>query len=139
MTPRAVVGLFLVSALLAGCAVTGGSLPIGADDAQRAGVDLGPLPADVPPAAITSEAAVTVASTHVSGGPDRGAVLGVARGRASESAGAPAKTVWAVAYGPGGQVPMEGPQGGWEGISMQIVVIDDQTGAFMRTYVRSAP
>ena len=65
--------------------------------------------------------------------------FGVVGGRASESAGSPAKTVWAVAYGPGGQVPMEGAQGGWEAISMQIVVIDDQTGAFMRTYVRSTP
>ena len=117
----------------------GGARTIGADDAQRAGVDLGPLPPDAPPPAITSGAAVAVASAHASGGPDRGALLGVARERASESAGAPVKTVWAVAYGPGGQVPMNGPQGGSETISMQIVLIDDQSGAFMRTYTRSAP
>ena len=73
------------------------------------------------------------------GGPDRGSLLGVARGRASETAGSPAKTVWAIAYGPGGQVPMNGPQGGSETISMQIVLIDDQTGTFMRAYLRSAP
>jgi hypothetical protein len=139
MTPRAVVGLCLVSALLVGCAATGGSWTIGADDAQRVGVDLGPLPADASPPAITSAAAVTLASAHALGGPDRGSVLGVARGRASESAGAPVKTVWAVAYGPGGQVPMNGPQGGSETISMPVVLIDDQTGAFMRTYTRSAP
>ncbi len=139
MTPRAVVGVCLILGLLAGCAAIGGSLPIGADDAQRAGVDLGPLPADAPPPAITSAAAVAAASTHTSGGPDRGALLGVARGRASESAGSPVETVWAVAYGPGGQVPMMGPQGGSETISMQIVLIDDQSGAFMRTYTRSAP
>jgi hypothetical protein len=139
MTPRTVVGLCLISVLLAGCAATGGSLPIGADDAQRAEVDLGPLPADAPPPAITSGAAVTLASAHAVGGPDRGSLLGVARGRASETAGSPAKTVWAVAYGPGGQVPMNGPQGGSETISMQIVLIDDQTGAFMRAYLRSAP
>ena len=66
-------------------------------------------------------------------------LLGVARGRASASAGSPAKTVWAVGYGPGGQVPMEGPAGGSETISMQIVLIDDQTGTFMRAYVRSTP
>jgi hypothetical protein len=139
MRPRTFVGLCLISVLLAGCAATSGSLPIGADDAQRAEVDLGPLPADAPPPAITSGAAVTLASAHALGGPDRGAVLGVARGRASETAGSPAKTVWAVGYGPGGQVPMEGPAGGSETISMQIVLIDDQTGAFMRTYTRSAP
>jgi hypothetical protein len=139
MTARAVVGLYLISVLLAGCAATGGSLPIGADDAQRAEVDLGPLPADAPPAAITSGAAVAIASTHTSGGPDRGVFLGFARGRASESAGSPVKTVWVVAYGPGGQVPMMGPQGGSETISMQIVLIDDQTGTFMRAYLRSAP
>jgi hypothetical protein len=138
MTPRA-VGLCLVSALLAGCAATGGSWPIGADDAQRAEVDLGPLPADAPPPAITSASAVTFASAHALGGPDRGSLLGVARGRASETAGSPAKTVWAIAYGPGGQVPMNGPQGGSETISMQIVLIDDQTGTFMRAYLRSAP
>jgi hypothetical protein len=34
---------------------------------------------------------------------------------------------------------MMGPQGGSETISMQIVLIDDQTGVFMRTYTRSAP
>jgi hypothetical protein len=34
---------------------------------------------------------------------------------------------------------MNGPQGGSETISMQIVLIDDQTGAFMRAYLRSAP
>jgi hypothetical protein len=116
----------------------GGARTIGADDAARAGVDLGPLPADAPPPAITSAAAVTLASAQALGGPDRGPLLGVARGRASESAGSPVKTVWAVAYGPGGQVPMEGPQGGSETISMQIVLIDDQRGASMRTYVRSA-
>jgi hypothetical protein len=136
--PPAVVGLFLVSALLAGCAASGGSW-LGADDAQRAGVDLGPLPADAPPAAITSGEAVADASSHALGGPDRGVLLGVARGRASESAGSPAKTVWVVAYGPGGQVPMNGPKGGSETISMQIVLVDDQTGAFMRASVRSAP
>ena len=139
ITRRAVVGLCLTSVLLAGCAATGGSLAIGADDAQRAGIDLGPLPVDAPPPAITSASAVTFASAHALGGPDRGALLGVARGRASESAGAPLKTVWAVAYGPGGHVPMMGPQGGSETISMQIVLIDDQTGAFMRTFTRSAP
>jgi hypothetical protein len=73
------------------------------------------------------------------GGPDRGALLGVARGRASKSAGSPVKTVWVVAHGPGGQVPMNGPMGGSETISMQIVLIDDQTGTFMRASVRSAP
>jgi hypothetical protein len=117
----------------------GGARTIAADDAQRAGVDLGPLPADAPSPAITSGAAVALASAHASGGPDRGAVLGVARGRASETVGSPVKSVWAVAYGPGGQMPMMGPQGGSETISMQIVLIDDQSGAFMRTYVRSAP
>jgi hypothetical protein len=117
----------------------GGARTIGADDAQRVGVDLGPLPADAPPPVITSGEAVAVASAHALGGPDRGPLLAVARGRASESAGSPVKTVWAVAYGPGGQMPMMGPQGGSETISMQIVLIDDQTGAFMRTYTRSAP
>jgi hypothetical protein len=117
----------------------GGAPTIGADDAQRAGVDLGPLPADVPPPATPSTDAVAVASGHASGGPDRGPLLGVARGRATETVGAPVKTVWAVAYGPGGQVPMTGPQGGSETISMQILLIDDQSGAHMRTYTRSAP
>jgi hypothetical protein len=117
----------------------GGARTIGADDAQRAGVDLGPLPADVPPPAITSAAAAALASTHASGGPERGALLGVARGRATETPGSPLKTVWAVAYGPGGHIPMLGPQGGSETISMQIVLIDDQSGALMRTYTRSAP
>ena len=139
MTPRAVVGVCLIFVLFAGCVTTGGSRTIGANDAQRAGVDLGPLPADAPPPAITSAAAVADASAHAMGGPERGPLLGFARGRASESAGLPVKTVWVVAYGPGGQVPMEGPQGGSETISMQIVLIDDQTGAFMRTYVTSAP
>ena len=120
-------------------AAAGGARTIGADDAHRAGVDLGPLPADAPSPVITPAAAVALASTHALGGPDRGAPLGVARGWASESAGSPVKTVWAVAHGPGGQVPMEGPQGGSETISMQIVLIDDQTGAFIRSYVRSAP
>jgi hypothetical protein len=99
---------------------SGGALAISANDAARAGVDLGPLPADAPPPAITSAAAVAGASAQAMGGPDRGALLGVVRGRASESAGSPVKTVWAVAYGPGGQVPMEGPQGGSETITMQI-------------------
>jgi hypothetical protein len=117
----------------------GGARAIGADDAARAGVDLGRLPADAPPPAITSGAAVALASAHASGGPDRGVLLGVARGRASESAGSPVRTVWAVAYGPGGQVPMMSPQGGFETIQMQIVLIDDQSGAFIRTYTRSAP
>ena len=139
ITARAVVGPYLISALLAGCAATRGSWPMDANDAQRAGVDLGPLPADAPPPAITSASAVTFASAHALGGPDRGSLLGVARGRASETAGSPAKTVWAIAYGPGGQVPMNGPQGGSETISMQIVLIDDQTGTFMRAYLRSAP
>jgi hypothetical protein len=139
MTRRTVVGLCLVSTLLAGCAAVGGSWSIGADDAQRVAVDLGPLAADAPTPAISSAAAVAVASAHALGGPDQGALLGVARGRASESVGSPAKTVWAVAYGPGGQVPMNGPQGGSETISMQIVLIDDQSGAFMRTYTRSTP
>lgn len=124
-----------------GVSVTGlgGALAIGADDAQRVGVDLGPLPADAPPPVITSGEAVAVASAHALGGPDRGPLLAVARGRASESAGAPVRTAWVVAYGPGGQVPMNGPQGGSETISMQIVLIDDQSGAFMRTYTMSAP
>ena len=124
-----------------GVSVTGvgGARTIDANDAQRAGVDLGPLPAEAPPPAITSAAAVADASAQAMGGPDRGALLGVARGRVSETAGSPVKTFWAVAFGPGGQVPMEGPQGGSETISMQIVLIDDQTGAFMHTYVRSAP
>jgi hypothetical protein len=139
ITARAVVGLYLISALLAGCAATRGSWPMDANDAQRAGVDLGPLPADAPPPAITSGEAVALASAHALGGPDRGEVLGVARGRASESAGSKVKSVWVVAYGPGGQVPMEGPAGGSETISMQIVLIDDQTGTFMRTYTKSAP
>jgi hypothetical protein len=34
---------------------------------------------------------------------------------------------------------MNGSQGGSETISMQIALIDDQTGAFMRAFVRSAP
>jgi hypothetical protein len=34
------------------------------DDAQRAGVDLEPLPADAPRPGITSEAAVAAASAH---------------------------------------------------------------------------
>ena len=89
----------------------GGARTIGADDAARAGVDLGPLPADAPPPAITSAAAVTLASTNASGGPDRGALLGVVRGRASASAGSPAKTVWAVAYGPGGSSPVRQAEG----------------------------
>jgi hypothetical protein len=59
--------------------------------------------------------------------------------RQDDGSGPPVKTVWAVAYGPGGQVPMMGPQGGSETISMQIVLIDDQSGASIRTYVRSAP
>jgi hypothetical protein len=124
-----------------GISVTGlgGARPIGANDAGRAGVDLGPLPTDAPSPVITPAAAVALASTHALGGPHRGPLLGVARGRVSETAGSPVRTVWAVAYGPGGQVPMEGPQGGSETISLQIVLIDDQTGAFMRTYVRSAP
>ena len=117
----------------------GDSLAIGATYAQRAEVDLGPLSADAPPAAITSGEAVADASAQAMGGPDRGALLGVARGRASKSAGSPVKTVWVVAHGPGGQVPMNGPMGGSETISMQIVLIDDQTGTFMRASVRSAP
>jgi hypothetical protein len=36
-------------------------------------------------------------------------------------------------------MPMMGPDGGSATISMQIVLIDDQSGAFMRTYTRSAP
>jgi len=59
--------------------------------------------------------------------------------RQDDGSGPPVKTVWAVAYGPGGQAPMNGPQGGSETISMQIVLIDDQTGALMRTFTRSAP
>jgi hypothetical protein len=89
----------------------GGARAIGADEAQLAEVDLGPLPTDAPPPAITSAAAVTLASTNASGGPDRGALLGVVRGRASASAGSPAKTVWAVAYGPGGSSPVRQAEG----------------------------
>ena len=49
---------------------SGGARTIDANNAQRAGVDLGPLPADAPPPAITSGEAVALASTQALGGPE---------------------------------------------------------------------
>jgi hypothetical protein len=112
-------------------------LNLDAGEAARAQIDLSALPATAPPPAVTPEAALSIAEAHAMGGPVRGPLLGVGRGRAAPDAASPERTVWVIAFGPGGQVPLTGPNGGSEPILLQIVAVDDQTGEFMRSYIKS--
>ena len=146
---------FLVALLVGGCVAAGAgasfenpgasgsadasppALNLDAGEAARAQFDLSALPASAPPPAVAAEAAVRTAEANAMGGPLRGPLLGVGRGRAAPDAVSPVKTVWVVEFGPGGQVPLNGPNGGTAPILLQIVAVDDQTGEFMRSYIKS--
>jgi hypothetical protein len=112
-----------------------------ADLVSRAKVDLSPIPAAVPAAAVGEEKASATAETHIFGGASHGTLIGASRGRAKlyEDASDPVRTVWVFVYGPGGQVQVEGPPGGYQDITMQVVLVDDQTGEFLRGETESAP
>jgi hypothetical protein len=100
-------------------------------------IDLSPVPDTLPAPAVTADQALATADGYEAGGDDRGRLLGVARGRAPEYVNDPKRTVWVVVYGPGGTMPAEGPAaGGQSPIHLQIVLVDDQTGAFLRSTVR---
>src|SRR5689334_20912484 len=99
-------------------------------------VDLSPVPDTLPAPAVTADQALATANGYEAGGDDRGRLLGVARGRAHQYSNDPLRTVWVVVYGPGGTMPAEGPPGGQSPIYLQIVLIDDQSGEFLRSTVR---
>ncbi len=117
------------------------SEPLTSALAAKAQIDLGSIPPSLPAARITDAEAVAVSRQHALGGPAAGPITGVVRAIARPDASSAERTVWAVVFGSGGTVPMpaiaasEAPSL----IRSQVVVIDDQTGAFLRSAVESSP
>jgi len=107
---------------------------------DMAAAKIGELPAGAPAAAITASQAVATANENAEGAAARGSILAVARATAKQfdDATSPVRTVWVIAYGPGGTTPNMGPSGGEAPIAFQLVIVDDQTGAFLRGYIRPA-
>jgi hypothetical protein len=108
---------------------------IPADVVQMMKIDLSALPADAPAAAMDSAAAVNLA-TDAGASKDHGPVIGISRGRAKQFDEPTDKmrTVWVVVYGPGGTVAV---LDGFQNITLQVVLIDDQTGEYLRSQVES--
>jgi hypothetical protein len=104
-------------------------------------IDLGTIPASLPGAKIKESEAISIAQQHAMGGPNAGTVREVVRAMAQPDQSQAERTVWVVVFGPGGTVPVpaiaasEAPSV----ILYQLVLIDDQTGAFLRGSVKSAP
>lgn len=111
---------------------------LSAEDAATAKIDISPLPDGVPPPKVDRSATAAIAVANV--GAARGDILAVGRARARQfdDPASPLRTVWVVVFGPGGQVPITGPQGGSARIVLQLVLVDDQTGEFLRSYIKSA-
>ena len=100
-------------------------------------IDLSPVPDTLPAPALTADQALATANGYEAGGDLRGRLLGVARGRAPQYVNDAKRTVWVVVYGPGGTMPAEGPAAAAQSpIHLQIVLIDDQSGEFLRSTVR---
>jgi hypothetical protein len=102
-------------------------------------VDTGPLPSGAPAPKVDASTAIKTATANLYG--EHGPLLALGRGRAKkfEDATEPVRTVWVAVFGPGGTVPLQGPDGGWAPISLQVVLIDDQSGEFLRDYIESPP
>jgi hypothetical protein len=104
-------------------------------------INLGAIPASLPAAKIKESEAASIARQHAMGGPNAGAVREIVRAMAQPDQSQTERTVWVVVFGPGGTVPVpaiaasESPSV----ILYQLVLIDDQTGAFLRGSVKSAP
>jgi hypothetical protein len=132
-------GLLISCALLATACTASG--PLTSALAAKAQIDLGAIPQNLPAARITDAEAVTVARRHTLGGPAAGPITGVVRAMARPDASPAERTVWVVVFGPGGTVPVpaiaasEAPSV----IRSQVVVIDDKSGAFLRSAVESSP
>lgn len=145
-------GIAIIAAigLLTGCVAAGGApasdvsplpvLNLSIADASAASVDLSPLPASAKAVVVTASDAVATATVNAMGGASRGPLVGVARGVVLPGSLGAGRTVWAVAFGPGGKVPMMGPVGGTPApILLQVALIDDQTGEFLGNYIKSEP
>ena len=106
--------------------------------AAQDGIELGPIPASLPPAKFTEAQARDAATRHAVGGPAAGPVLQVVRAMAHPTESQPARTAWIVVIGPGGTVPVPAvAQSSPLPIKFQIIVLDDQTGAFISDYIGS--
>jgi len=146
---RRVLGLVLVSMIVAACSGVATPAPeastyprdlagvVSTSNLADAGVVSLVVPSNARAAAIPAVAAVEAAEadSRTEGGPDRGPVIAVARALAGPP---PVETVWVVVFGPGGTVPVIGPDASATGaIVSQIVLIDDQNGTYLHNTVAS--
>jgi hypothetical protein len=90
-----------------------------------------------PPALVTIDEAVAIADGRAYGGSARGPIIAVARASARQTPAAPVKTVWVVVYGPGGLFEGQGRVETEAPIHVQIVLVDDQSGAVLSNYLTS--
>jgi hypothetical protein len=104
-------------------------------------IDLGTIPASLPGAKIKESEAISIARQHAMGGPNAGSVRGTVRAMAQPDQSQAERTVWVVVFGPGGNVPVPAIAASEPPLLIlyQLVLIDDQTGAFLRASVKSAP
>lgn len=134
----------LAALVLAGCTQAPASASFGSDlstavsPSDMVAAKIGALPASAAGPAITATEAVATADENAGGAAARGSVVAVARATAKrfDDATSPVRTVWVVAYGPGGRTPNMGPSGGDAPIAFQLMIIDDQTGEFVRGCIR---
>jgi hypothetical protein len=132
--------------LIAGCAQAQSGASFSSDlssavsPSDMAAAKIGTLPAGAVAPAITASKAVATADENAGGAAARGSILAVARATAKQfdDVNSPVRTVWVIAYGPGGTTPMMGPSGGEAPIAFQLMIVDDQTGEFVRGYIRPA-
>ena len=98
-------------------------------------LDLSPLPADAASATIDQATALKLA-TDLGASKDHGPIIGISRGRAKQfdEPTDKVRTVWIVVYGAGGKV---GVLDGFQDITLQVVLIDDQTGEYVRSQIES--
>ncbi len=152
---RALLLAGATSVVFAACVASTGRVPdpsfgialtsVSSQDLTAAGVDV-MRPVDAWPAPkVAASAAVTTAELQLAAPKDHGPLLAVGRGTARQfdDPASPIRSVWVVAFGPGGEVPLQGPAGGSQPLSapiaLQLVLIDDQSGGFLRAYIKSGP
>ena len=141
-----VVSLVAAACVQAGASAAPGSTSVSSDLSllslaviSQVKVDTGPLPSGAPAPKVDASTAIKTATANLYG--EHGPLLALGRGRAKkfEDATEPVRTVWVAVFGPGGTVPLQGPDGGLAPISLQVVLIDDQSGEFLRDDIESAP